>query len=94
MKARFKYRIYPTLGQKHRLSRLVGSLRVVWNDSLACSGGKVQTLKEKNQLILNYKNSLLLWLKRLRIEFGNQLFLHLPLQQSLNDVSPGLSKLF
>ena len=47
MKARFKYRIYPTLGQKHRLSRLVGSLRVVWNDSLACSGGKVQTLKEK-----------------------------------------------
>ncbi|MDE5073486.1 MAG: helix-turn-helix domain-containing protein [Trichodesmium sp. St16_bin4-tuft] len=22
MKARFKYRIYPTLGQKHRLARL------------------------------------------------------------------------
>ena len=94
MKARFKYRIYLTLGQKHRLARLVGCVRVVWNDSLACSGGKVQTLKEKKQLILNYKNSLLLWLKRLRIEFGNQLFLHLPLQQSLNDVSPGLSKLF
>ncbi len=35
MKARFKYRIYPTLGQKHKLAKLFGCVRVVWNDSLA-----------------------------------------------------------
>uniref|UniRef100_UPI0034223157 helix-turn-helix domain-containing protein n=1 Tax=Okeania sp. SIO2F4 TaxID=2607790 RepID=UPI0034223157 len=34
MKARFKYRIYPTPGQKHRLAKLFGCVRVVWNDSL------------------------------------------------------------
>ena len=35
MKARFKYLIYPTLGQKYRLAKLFGCVRVVWNDSLA-----------------------------------------------------------
>ncbi|WP_307785901.1 helix-turn-helix domain-containing protein [Okeania sp. KiyG1] len=28
MKARFKYRIYPTLGQKYRLAKLFGCVRV------------------------------------------------------------------
>ncbi len=36
MKARFKYRIYPTPGQKHQLAKLFGCVRVVGNDSLAC----------------------------------------------------------
>ena len=35
MKARFKYRIYPTPGQKYRLAKLFGCVRIVWNDSLA-----------------------------------------------------------
>ena len=35
MKAIFRYRIYPTLGQKHQLAKLFGCVRVVWNDSLA-----------------------------------------------------------
>ena len=47
MKARFKYRIYPTLGQKHRLARLVGCVRVVWNDSLACCQEKYKLGKKK-----------------------------------------------
>ena len=72
----------------------LGCVRVVWNDSLAYSGGKVQTLKEKKRLILNYNNSLLLWLKRLRKEFGFQSFFPLPPQQSLNDVIPKLIKTF
>ena len=36
MKARFKYRIYPTPGQKYRLAKLFSCFCVVWNDSLAC----------------------------------------------------------
>ena len=47
MKARFKYRIYPTLGQKQRLARLFGCVRVVWNDSLACCQEKYKLGKKK-----------------------------------------------
>ena len=47
MKARFKYRIYPTLGQKRRLARFVGCVRVVWNDSLACCQEKYKLGNKK-----------------------------------------------
>ena len=47
LKARFKYRIYPTLGQKQRLARLFGCVRVVWNDSLACCQEKYKLGKKK-----------------------------------------------
>ncbi|MEW5861582.1 MAG: RNA-guided endonuclease TnpB family protein [Cyanobacteriota bacterium] len=35
MKARFKYRIYPTDPQKNALAQLFGCVRTVWNDALA-----------------------------------------------------------
>lgn len=35
MKARYKYRVYPTDSQKTKLSQLFGCVRVVWNDALA-----------------------------------------------------------
>jgi putative transposase len=35
MKARYKYRCYPTDQQKNLLSKLFGCVRVVWNDALA-----------------------------------------------------------
>ncbi|HEY9813020.1 MAG TPA: helix-turn-helix domain-containing protein, partial [Candidatus Sericytochromatia bacterium] len=35
MKARFKYRIYPTDLQKKALAQLFGCVRTVWNDALA-----------------------------------------------------------
>ena len=35
MKARYKYRIYPTDQQKQSLAQLFGCVRVVWNDALA-----------------------------------------------------------
>ncbi len=35
MKARYKYRFYPSTEQKESLSRLFGCVRVVWNDALA-----------------------------------------------------------
>jgi len=35
MKARYRYRIYPTPSQKASLAKLFGCTRVVWNDALA-----------------------------------------------------------
>ena len=35
MKARFRYRFYPTDQQQQRLAQLFGCVRVVWNDALA-----------------------------------------------------------
>jgi putative transposase len=35
MKARYRYRFYPTTEQQSKLSRLFGCCRVVWNDALA-----------------------------------------------------------
>ncbi len=92
MKARFKYRIYPTLGQKQRLARLFGCVRVVWNDSLACCQEKYK-LGKKNRLILNYKNSLLLWLKRLRKKMAIRSFCYTT-TAIFKQFKPGLSKLF
>jgi putative transposase len=34
MKARYRYRCYPTPSQKLALAKLFGGVRVVWNDSL------------------------------------------------------------
>ncbi|WP_223300748.1 helix-turn-helix domain-containing protein [Oscillatoria nigro-viridis] len=34
MKARFKYRFYPTAEQKQSLARLFGCVRVVWNGAI------------------------------------------------------------
>ncbi|NEQ77728.1 MAG: helix-turn-helix domain-containing protein [Okeania sp. SIO2C9] len=47
MKARLKYRIYPTSGQKHQLAKLFGSVRVVWNDSLASCQEKYTSGEKK-----------------------------------------------
>ena len=48
MKARFKYHIYIYNWDKNTDQQgCAGCVPVVWNDSLACFGGKVQTLKEK-----------------------------------------------
>lgn len=35
MKARYRYRIYPTARQQRALAKVFGCTRVVWNDSLA-----------------------------------------------------------
>jgi putative transposase len=37
MKARYKYRFYPTVQQQQSLAQLFGCVRVVWNDALAAS---------------------------------------------------------
>ena len=57
MKARYRYRIYPTAPQKISFAQLFGCVRVVWNDSLDSCQEKYK-LGEKKQLMLNCKNYL------------------------------------
>ncbi|MDJ0554106.1 MAG: RNA-guided endonuclease TnpB family protein [Microcoleaceae cyanobacterium MO_207.B10] len=93
MKSRFKYRIYPTPGQKHKLAKLFGCVRVVWNDSLAfCQkqyklGAKKPTNSELQKLFITQskKTEDREWLS----EVSN-----IPLQQSLNDLNQAYQNFF
>ncbi|GGA52498.1 RNA-guided endonuclease TnpB family protein [Okeania sp. KiyG1] len=93
MKARFKYRIYPTPGQKYRLAKLFGCVRVVWNDSLACcqkkysSGEKKPTNSElqKQFITQSKKTEDREWLSEVSA---------IPLQQSLNDLNQAYQNFF
>ncbi len=93
MKARFKYRIYPTPGQKHQLAKLFGCVRVVWNDSLACCqtqyklGEKKPTNSElQKQFITSAKKTEgREWLSKVSA---------IPLQQSLNDLNQAYQNFF
>jgi putative transposase len=93
MKARFKYRIYPTPGQKTRLAKLFGCVSVVWNDSLACcqqkykSGENKPTNSElqKQFITLAKKTEYREWLSEVSA---------IPLQQSLNDLNQAYQNFF
>ena len=93
MKSRFKYRIYPTSGQKYRLAKLFGCVRVVWNDSLACCqekyrlGEKKPTNSELQKLFITQAKNTedREWLS----EVSN-----IPLQQSLNDLNQAYQNFF
>ena len=93
MKARYRYRIYPTDQQKLRLGKLFGCVRVVWNDALACCIESYKTLNKKpknSQLQKRFitqakKTEERVWLK----EVSN-----IPLQQSLNDLEQAYSNFF
>ncbi len=73
MKARFKYHIYPTLGQKHRLARLFGCVRVVWNDSLACCQEKYKS-GENKPVNSELQKQFITQAKKLKTESGYQRF--------------------
>ncbi|NET40405.1 helix-turn-helix domain-containing protein [Okeania sp. SIO2B3] len=93
MKARFKYRIYPTPGQKYRLAKLFGCVRVIWNDSLACcqkkhkSGENKATNSELQKLFITQakKTENREWLSEVSA---------IPLQQSLNDLNQAYQNFF
>ncbi|WP_413162369.1 RNA-guided endonuclease InsQ/TnpB family protein [Capilliphycus salinus ALCB114379] len=93
MKARYQYRIYPTLEQQTQLAKLFGCCRVVWNDALAhCielykSGEKkLSNSQLQKQFITQAKKTANReWLK----EVSN-----IPLQQSLNDLEQAYQNFF
>lgn len=93
MKARYRYRIYPTPSQKVSLAKLFGCARTVWNDALAyCieqyrTGNKKPKNGELQKTFITEakKTPERQWLK----EVSN-----IPLQQSLNDLEQAYQNFF
>ena len=89
MKARYKYRIYPTDQQRKDLARLFGCVRVVWNDALALCKQSEKLLKlgdlQKICITQAKKTKEREWLS----EVSN-----IPLQQSIADLGVAFSNFF
>ncbi|MFM7190198.1 MAG: RNA-guided endonuclease InsQ/TnpB family protein [Microcystaceae cyanobacterium] len=89
MKARYRYRFYPTTEQQSKLSRLFGCCRVVWNDALAFCRDSENLPKNGNlqkQFITQAKQSEeRQWLG----EVSN-----IPLQQSIADLGVAYGNFF
>lgn len=93
MKARYRYRCYPTPSQKLALAKLFGCVRVVWNDALAfCvseyKGGKK---KPKNAEL---QKQFITQAKKLEERSWLSGVSAVPLQQSLNDLEQAYSNFF
>ncbi|MDJ0520030.1 MAG: RNA-guided endonuclease TnpB family protein [Trichodesmium sp. MO_231.B1] len=93
MKARFKYRIYPTPGQKHQLAKLFGCVRVVWNDSLACCQKKY-TSGEKKPINSELQKLFITQAKKTEYRECLSEVSAIPLQQSLNDLNQAYQNFF
>ncbi|GGA36532.1 RNA-guided endonuclease TnpB family protein [Okeania sp. KiyG1] len=93
MKARFKYRIYPTPGQKYRLAKLFGCVRVVWNDSLAYSQQKYKS-GEKKPNNLELQKLFITSAKKTEAREWLSEVSNIPLQQSLNDLNQAYQNFF
>ncbi|WP_414619567.1 RNA-guided endonuclease InsQ/TnpB family protein [Calothrix sp. CCY 0018] len=93
MKARYRYRVYPTNSQKVALSQLFGCVRVVWNDALAfCVDSYKKGIAklgnselQKIFITAAKKKEERHWLKDVS---------NIPLQQSLNDLEKAYSNFF
>jgi putative transposase len=89
MKARFRYRFYPTDQQRQSLAQLFGCVRVVWNDALAwCKKSeKKPSLVELQKLVITgaKKTEERAWLG----EVSN-----IPLQQSVADLDVAFKNFF
>ncbi|MBD2485572.1 RNA-guided endonuclease TnpB family protein [Planktothrix sp. FACHB-1365] len=93
MKARYRFRCYPTPSQKLALAKLFGCVRVVWNDALAfCvseyKGGKK---KPKNSEL---QKQFITQAKKLEEREWLSEVSSVPLQQSLNDLEQAYSNFF
>ncbi len=93
MKARFKYRIYPTPGQKYRLAKLFGCVRVVWNYSLAfCQ--KQYKLGAKKPSNSELQKQFITQAKKTEDREWLLDVSAIPLQQSLNDLNQAYQNFF
>ncbi|MBE9118542.1 transposase [Lusitaniella coriacea LEGE 07157] len=89
MKARYRYRFYPTVGQQQKLAQLFGCVRVVWNDALALckqsqklpSNGELQKRCITQAKKLEGRS----WLKDVSV---------VPLQQSVADLGVAYKNFF
>ena len=89
MKARFRYRFYPTIQQQQSLAQLFGCVRVVWNDSLALckQSEKKPSSAELQKIVITHakKTEERAWLS----EVSN-----IPLQQSVADLEIAFKNFF
>ena len=89
MKARYNYRIYPTLGQQQSLARLFGCVRVVWNDALALCK-QHQKLPKNSEL---QKICITQAKKTVEREWLSEVS-NIPLQQSIADLGVAFNNFF
>jgi putative transposase len=88
MKARYKYRFYPTKQQQQKLAHLFGCVRVVYNNALASTkaSGKYSGYNQLSKaLTLNKKNEDRKWLKDVA---------SIPLQQALRHLDKAYKNFF
>ncbi len=89
MKARFRYRFYPTNQQQQSLAQLFGCVRVVWNDALALckQSEKKPSSVELQKVVITQakKTEERVWLS----EVSN-----IPLQQSVADLDIAFKNFF
>ena len=93
MKARFKYRIYPTDLQKNALAQLFGCVKTVWNDALAfCieSYKKGEKLANESEL----QKRFITQAKKTEDREWLSLVSNIPLQQSIRDLGQAYSNFF
>ena len=89
MKARYKYRFYPTDQQQRSLAQLFGCVRVVWNDALAlCKQSKTKPKSAQLQKLVITQAKLTEERKWLS-EVSN-----IPLQQSVADLDIAFKNFF
>ncbi|MEK0195475.1 RNA-guided endonuclease TnpB family protein [Microcoleus anatoxicus] len=89
MKARYRYRIYPTDQQQQSLAQLFGCVRVVWNDALALckqSEKKLKSTDLQKQVITQAKQTKeRAWLSEVSV---------VPLQQSIAALETAFKNFF
>ncbi|WP_366049349.1 transposase [Microcoleus sp. PH2017_11_PCY_U_A] len=89
MKARYRYRFYPTSQQKQSLAQLFGCVRTVWNDALALckQSEKKPKSAELQKIVITQakKTEEKAWLG----EVSN-----IPLQQSIADLEVAFKNFF
>ena len=85
MKARYRYRIYPTIPQQISLARLFGCVQVVWNDALVYCIDEYRAGRQKPPNGALQKQFITQAKKTEEREWLSEVSA-IPLQQSLNDL--------
>lgn len=93
MKARYRYRIYPTDAQQLLLCKLFGCVRMVWNDALAYCKTEYQTGNKKPSGADLQKLFITQAKKTVDREWLSEVS-NIPLQQSLNDLEQAYQNFF
>lgn len=93
MKARYRYRVYPTPFQQLALSKLFGCVRVVWNDALFhCIAQYKSGCKKPNNASL--QKQFITQAKKTEDRAWLSDVSNVPLQQSLNDLDQAYQNFF